>query len=334
MNLPKKINKKELIENNLSSLDIFKHYIGNFKVGKVFSSPLRTDKNPSSCVFLGNNGLYMYKDYAEGTCLTPISYVATLYGLDYMNALDKICADFGLLKIDFQADIVKSNYKKIEVVEKSKTIIQFQPKQFTSKDIDYWWSYGIDILKLHREYNIYSINKLWINKEKFIIKRDELAFSYFFPVSNSVKIYFPRRKKQSKWYSNTSNLADLQGYHQLKIKEQQIPLLILTSSMKEVLLLKMYDISAVALHGEGANYNPDLIRHLKKYCSQIVSLMDFDEAGFKAGQKLQELYRIYPIDKPDYLQCKDISDCYKSQGSETIKQFINEIKQKYDYTKL
>lgn len=329
MYLPKKINKKELIEERLSDLDIFRHYIGNFKVGKVFSSPLRTDKNPSAVVFLGNNGLHMYKDYAEGTCLTAIGYVGALYGIDYKKALDKICADFNLLSIDFKAEITKRVYNKEPIEPKSKTIIQFQPKQFTQKDINYWSSYGIDILRLHREYNIYSINKLWINKEKFNIKRDELAFSYFFPVSNSTKIYLPERLKHLKWYSNTSNLADLQGYWMLNLKERNIDLLILTSSMKEVLLLRMYDLDAVALHGEGATYNPDLIRHLKKYCKLILSLMDFDEAGEKATKKLQDTYGIYPIEKPNYLNCKDISDCFKQQGREPIEQFINEIKKKY-----
>jgi len=86
-----------------------------------------------------------------------------------------------------------------------------------------------------------------------------------------------------------------------------------------------YGIKSVAIHGEHAAYDPDFIRHIKKYCSTIKSLYDWDEAGYKASERLLIDFDIHPIEKPDNLNCKDVSDCMVADKENTIK-FLKTIK--------
>ena len=111
----------------------------------------------------------------------------------------------------------------------------------------------------------------------------------------------------------------------MDIKNTKPDLLILTSSLKEVMLLWEHGIKSVAIHGENSTFDKDFIRHIKKYCKNIKSLYDWDEAGEAAAEKLFDLYDIDYFTRPYYLNCKDISDCYKENKEDAIK-FLKTIK--------
>ena len=84
------------------------------------------------------------------------------------------------------------------------------------------------------------------------------------------------------------------------------------------MLLWEHGIKSVAIHGENSTFDKDFIRHLKKYCKNIKSLYDWDEAGEAAAEKLFDLYDIDYFTRPYYLNCKDISDCYKENKEDAI----------------
>lgn len=324
MRVAKRIDLKEVIDGSVSDLDIFKHYLGNITIGRPFCSVLRKDKNPSCNLYMSKSNTLRYKDHATGDNYSAIGYVQALYNLSYPDALKKIAADFNLSGSEFEVKPILKTFDKQIIVQKQKTDIKITPKKFTEKDLNYWSSYGIsyDTLKL---FNVYSVDKLWIKKQPMLIKKDELCFAYYFPKSNHLKIYFPERKKANKWFSNTDNLSDIQGYYQMDIKNTRPAFFVLTSSLKEVMLLWEFGIKSVAIHGENATYDPDFIRHVKKYCTVIKSLYDWDEAGQRAGEKLKAQYNIPIIEKPDYLTCKDISDCHK-ESPEKAREFLNKLR--------
>lgn len=331
MKIVKDVNLLDIIKSKLSEDELFKYYFGNFKIGGLYNSPLRLDKNPSFSFFY-YNGNVKAKDFSTGETYSGIGYVMALYNLTFQDALIKICDDFNLtencIKVEPITKVSKSNKDSSNIVSNfsnKKTDIKIIPKKFTENDINYWLSYGIRIETV-KKFNIYSVNKLWINKTPITIKKDELCFAYYFPKSNHLKIYFPNRLKKNKWFTNTNNLTDIQGYWQANIKENKPELLILTSSMKEIMLLNEFNIKSLAINGEGNKFSEDFIRHIKKYCKNILSLYDWDEAGEKSANYLLELYNIKPIKQPDNLDCKDITDCWKEGKHEEIKQFLENIK--------
>lgn len=334
MKIVKDINLLEVIKESFTDEELFKFYFGNFKMNQVYNSPLRNDNNPSFSFFWYNNNGIRAKDFGTGKMYSPIDYVMEMYSLTYKEALFKICSDFNI-----DESIAKKKYivkpkdssdpkDSIKVVTKN-TEIKVIPKKFNDADFAFWQTFGItkDTLKL---YNVLSISKLWINKRSIVIKKNELAFAYYFPKSSHLKIYFPNRIKKDKWFSNTNNLMDIQGYWQADIKNSETKLLILTSSLKEVMLLHEFGVKAMAINGEGNKFHSDFIRHIKKYCKNIKSLYDWDEKGELGADYLFDQYNIPKISKPDYLNCKedktkDLSDAYKYCGKEKIKQFIDEI---------
>lgn len=328
MVINQKVDKKKLIEDKLTDYDLFSYYFGDFKLSSKYHSPLRRDNSPSFSFYNNNYGGISAKDFSTGDNYTPIKFLMELYNLTYRQALDKICSDFGLVDIDFKADIVKKKEHEKVTLEKKPSIIQIQPKKFSNKDIEYWESYGIFYPTL-KNYNVFSVNKAWLNKSPLFKKDSELCFAYYFEKSNHIKLMFPERPKKDKWVSNTNNELDLQGYWQADIKNKKPRLLIITSSMKEVMFLRENNIDAVALNGENHKPLPDLVRHLSKYCLQIRTLFDYDVAGEKASNFWKEQYGILPLEKPSYITClsKDVTDMYKQGDREGLERFIKEIKQ-------
>lgn len=327
--LQPRTDKLELIYSRYDDWDIFRYYFGDFKTGKRYSSPFRKDENPSFSFYISDSSTPKAHDFSTGENYNGIKFVQELYGLSFPETLDKICSDFGLLEIDFKAEIYKVTQE-----EKQRIIVESRPKQikamiqpFSEQDLLYWRNHGIEKEETLKFLDIYSTKKFWINKQAMRVQRP--SYVYLFKKSNHLKIYQPKSKnKFEKWFSNTNNLEDVQGYWQMDIKKTKPELLVLTSSMKEIAFLWERGLYAMAGHNESCNFEPDFIRHLKKYCKRIVSLYDFDEAGIKGGQKLWEQYQIEPIEKPSYMTCpqKDITDYYKYGNRTELNQFINEIK--------
>ena len=66
---------KDLLD-KLTDYDIYSYYVGQFKIGKLFNSPLRSDdKNPSFAIFKGMNGGLFFKDHGSGEGGNAIKFV-------------------------------------------------------------------------------------------------------------------------------------------------------------------------------------------------------------------------------------------------------------------
>lgn len=322
------VDKLKLIYEKYDDWDLFRYYFGEFKTSKQYHSPLRRDNNPSFSFYIGQNGKPRAYDFSIGRNYSPIEYIRELYGLTFNEALDKICSDFKILDIDFKADIYKvSKEEKDKIIAESRPKeIKAMVKEFSEEELKYWFEYGTEKFETLRHFDIFSVRKFWINRTQMTCSRP--TFTYFFKKSNHIKIYQPLAKKEYKWFSNTNNLEDIQGYYQADIKKTKPELLLLVSSMKEITFLYERGITAMAAHNEGANLELDFIRHLKKYCGKVMSLYDFDDAGLKGSEKLYDQHEIEYFTKPDYFTCpqKDLTDYWKYGNKEEINEFIEQIK--------
>lgn len=327
MNLTKKINYKEEIE-KIGDKAIWNMYYGDFKIGGKCNSPLHRDDDPSFSFYIGRYGGIKAKDFSLGETFSSVQFVMRLYNLSYTEACKKILDDFGVKSNNFSKKII--NIDNIPVVKEEKSI-KIITKPFSERELKYWREYGIEQESTLKLFNVYCVSKLYVNRQLFPLKTNELCFAYYFPKSNHLKIYKPLAKKKDKWMSNTSNLMDIQGYWQVNPKETKPELLVLTSSLKEVMFLYERGIKAMAIHGETANFEEDFIRHLKKYCKRIVSLYDIDKAGRISMEKLADKYDIQPIIMPGF-QCndfiaKDLTDSFLHCDKKEVELFVNSIKQ-------
>ena len=86
----------DYILSKVTEYDIYAAYIGNFKVGMIYNSPFRKDRNPSfGCFYSRTSKQLMFKDHGTGECGNVIKFVSIYTGLTNYN-------DIKLLKIRIQ----------------------------------------------------------------------------------------------------------------------------------------------------------------------------------------------------------------------------------------
>lgn len=268
---------------------IFKYYIPSFNIcGKPFKSELRADNNASAIISEYNGKLHYY-DFGTQEKYDVFSYVQKKYGLDFIGALNKIYDDLNAGKINKTIPIYKKNIEKAN-------IIRVAIRKFNENDINYWYKkYGIkeDLLI---EYNVFPVQQYSISDNVFIT--DKIAYAYYFGLHEGVnrwKIYQPYNK-QYKWISNT-NSSIIQGYEQLK----QSHTLIITSSLKDVLVLNECGYNACALQAESTKLTESMLKSLqnKTDCKRIISIYDNDDTGIKYAEKLKNEYGIQALFMPE-----------------------------------
>lgn len=307
------------IYSKVSSYEILRYYCGNFINGKKFCSPIRRDKTPSFAILMYGD-VWLWKDFATGESGNDITLVMKKFGCDYRGALNRI-------NIDFNLGLNSSSYKAIDktpyipqIKEKVKADIKIKSREFTDKDLEYWNSFNISIESL-KKYNVKSISHYWINGNIYFAG-SYLAFAYEFP--DGYKLYFPE-KTDYKWFSNS---IFIQGLSQLNKARD---LLIITKSLKDVLVLNELNISAIAPQAESIIISSYHIQKAKERFKTIYTLFDYDNAGIHLAWQMRKLYGIQPIfltegiwkRKQGYKGCKDISDYSKKFGIKELKKLIN-----------
>jgi hypothetical protein len=304
---------------------IYCYYIGRVvPINKPISSPLRNDKNPSWSLHRDKKGVLRYKDFATGEGGNIIDFVKKLEGLKYHEALKKIWKDVILKK---HVSLRKVTDPLVKAQSEETTIIRIKKKNFTEKDILFWSKYHItrDTLKLYEVNPIYTF---WLNETQSSFYYTDAEPMYAYSIYDRYKIYRPHSKRQYKWRNNCSSF-DVQGMEQLS---ENGDLLIITKSLKDVMVLHELGYNAIAPQSENSSIPKVIMDHLKLRFKRIVILFDYDEGGIQGSLKLSERYNIKRmfICLP-YLNIygiKDVSDYIKEFDKEStlimLKQLLDE----------
>jgi len=342
MSYGNRVVSKENILSKVSEYDIFKAYISNFKeIGTLFRSELRKDNNPSCKIYLSGKKLN-YFDFSTGDSLNCFNYIMKRYAVDFIGALCMINRDFCLGfnnlnsgSLPTAPNINPKTYNlKDEDLEEYKVPVTLKVYRRKWEKIDgtYWKDkYGIGV-KILKKFNIFPVKSLTMHSRKGFknINRDKICYGYYFGKlsdgRDSWKIYQPLAKnKKQKWLSNVTS-ETLQGFDQLPRLGER---LIITKSLKDVMVLHKLGIPAIAPHGEAMRIPQEVIQGLRNRFSQIVFLYDNDEAGEKAAKKLESIHHIKAIFLPKDTE-KDPSDFVEKFGYDKLKTFLNNINYSYE----
>lgn len=317
---------KENIFRYINSYDIFKKYIYNFKnIGHLFRSELRDDKNPTCSIYSKGNEL-IYRDFAESDKLSCFDYVMQKYNLSYYQALEMIALDFNL-DLSFTKTLLNyiptksiiHNYTLTEQ-DKKPCIISVEVRAFNLNDKKYWFDkYGITSAELLKA-KIYPLSGFYINGSYF--HGDSNTYGYFLGYEENTnrelwKIYKPLVKKKGKWFTN-ANENTLMGFANLPEKGD---LLVITKSLKDVIILNKADLNAVSVSAEGVIIKEEIILQLKKRFSTIIVVFDNDRAGILNANKYKELYNLPIYFLPEGV--KDVSDFVEDYSLETLVEYLN-----------
>lgn len=326
-----KLSRKTILE-RLSEEQILTHYIGKFKLGGCMNSPLREDKIPSFSVFHSNyyNKL-IWKDHSSGASGDVFDIVSELFMTDLYGALLRINNDFGLGLDSSNLNYVPSNtsYKEVRRINKiayRKSKLEVKYRRWSTCDYLYWTvKYGITEKQL-KYYGIFPVDLVFVN-DKIIWKssKSNPIYVYVFYKDNeyTYKVYRPLEKdKRYKWLNN-ANRTILQGWDQLPKKGE---LLILTKSLKDVVVYRTLGIISLACQSELGIIKDSVMEELKSRFTNIILQNDFDYAGVTGTNAMRKMYDLPYVFLQNFRTrsngLKDISDYREHHNQFETKSFI------------
>jgi hypothetical protein len=292
MDLGPKVNLEQIIR-AVGEEAVFKYYCSEFP-SRLFNSPFRGDATPSFGFYEGSSKWqWKWKDLATGESGNCVDFVMKKFMITFPEALAKIAQDLEITP--YQNITYKSVHKERTPKTREPALLRVRGRPFSASDLAYWYQWPITTNILNY-YNARVADELWKDDKKLWgYQENDPTFYYFFPLSQHIKGYRPKAPtKKDKWISNVDDNVDIQGYYQCRIKQHPGRPLILTKSMKDIMFFRAFGYNSMAKNGEGYYYNPDFIRHIKKYCHPIISLYDNDAPGIKAANRDRDLYGIVP----------------------------------------
>lgn len=306
------------ILSKVTEYDIYAKYIGQFKVGMIYNSPFRKDKNPSFGIYYSKRTKQLlFKDHGTGECGNVVKFVSLFTGkTEYSDILSDIVDK---LNITNSTKLVSSK----QYIPSTETVIGVVRQEFTDVDINYWKQFNISVDTL-KKFNVNSIKYYLCNGiVKGTYKRENPMYAY--KVYNNFKIYRPLADKYTKWRNNLTDY-DIQGYEQLP---QKGDILFITKSMKDVMCLHEMGYPAVSPLSESTFLPSDVLEQLKTRFKRIIVLFDRDEAGCKQSRKICQKTNLNALFVHKKFKAKDISDAIKVNSFNEVKNWLDETIKNY-----
>lgn len=304
----------------LDEYDIYAYYMGKFTVGKLYNSPLRhDDKIPSFAVFKGRRGNLMFKDHGSGLSGNVLTFVK-----EYKNIKTDAELEKELLRIIKTTAPVSTRSVSREYKYQGSADIGIVRQDFTDIDLQYWNQFGISKSTLEK-FQVFSIKYFLCNKAVSGIYKDTNPM-YAYKVNDKFKIYRPLNSKYTKWRTNLTN-RDVQGLSELP--DGKGKLLIVTKSLKDVMVLYEMGYDAVSPSSETTFIPDDILDSLKDKYEHVVILFDRDKTGVMKARDYSKKYKLDAFFIHKKFKAKDLSDAVRDNGFITVKEWLTKTLEKY-----
>lgn len=327
----------------------------NIKPFQKVRNPFRTDKNPGCSFYYDHKNRLIFSDPAQkhytGDCFHICALASDIDLYDPMcfhETLKKVDEDFclGLYPKTFHrlksppTPIISPNkgklIKMVAVKKEKKTVIKnrYLP-DFAQYHMDYWGQYLIKKETL-RYFGVRPVFRSYIESgsdEGATIwqttVRDPI-FSYPIPdKDDEFQLYRPKSTIKSKKFRTNATNCPLLGLDKIPYNH---PVLFITSSYKDIMVLYEIGIPAVCPIGEATTIDRDVINNLLIRYEEVVVNYDNDIAGLNATDNLTFKHPqldAWTLDED--VKEKDISDFVKANGLKAAKQLLSEYV--YEYNK-
>ena len=310
---------QKAILDRVSEYDLWMFYLGHCTFNKAFKSPVRKDNRPSAVLYVSSAGKILLKDFGTKQVMDIFRYLEAL-GYTYKEVLLKIDADFKLgfsnQVYDKKSRPVITNYKPEFKRDMCNIMIKRAP--WTESTYGYWKDYSISKSTLER-FKVYSLECYWLvknGKTEIYESKKNPIYCYDFG-DQKYKIYKPL-DHNFRFMTNADNNI-LQGINQLA---QEDDLLIITKSLKDVMVLSELGYNAVAVQSENSLPERHVIDSLKLRFNVIKVLFDNDPAGIQGSEKICQVHDLQSIMIPKEYKTKDIAEFVKLHGEKQAKTLI------------
>ena len=318
----------------VSDYDIFRLFMPNtnWKINEVTRSPFHVDNSPS--FLIGNkNGYLAFVDFSMNIGGDAFAFVQKIHNCSYNEALQIIDKSFGLGICDTSnvgkyKKIVSSYKQPEEDKEKHSVMIQVITRKFTNEELSWWNEYHQDLKDL-RENNVYSIDKLFLNRKRFPLSDTELRFGYLYSNEETGqkywKTYRPNSGKKSKWVPNNTPNTMMDG------KENIIncDIAFIGKSKKDMMVIKKVFPCSCAVQNEGLGcFSLDNVEFLKFNSKRQILSFDSDVPGVTNSQQITELFKFDYCNVPRQYLAEGIKDWAALGAKYGLKTIENILKEK------
>jgi DNA primase len=317
----------DAILDKISEYDIYKMYMPhqNWKINVVTYSPFRNEKHPSFIIGY-RGGALRFIDFGDsskkGGCF---DFIMMLFNIPLREALMMIDRDFDLGIMNASStknyERIISDYAQPTATSKREFFIQVKTRNFTHEELAYWNGYYQDIDDL-RANNVYSIDTVFLNKQKFPIKDTELRFGYLY--EGHWKIYRPFADKKNKWMPNNVPITMMDGLQDIK----DCDVAFINKSKKDYMVMKKVFPCCCAVQNEGLGcFSEENVEYIKENSDVQILSFDSDETGVKNSQLITEKFGFEYCNVPRiYLDegIKDWADLARIHGLKTIEKYLTQ----------
>ena len=320
--------RPERLLEKVSEYDIFRYYMprSDWQVNVVTLSPFRNERSPS--FIIGNkHGRLTFIDFGDtskrGSCF---DFVRMMFNINLDEALKMIDRDLGLgMTRSTNTQEYKriiSDYKQPIKVDKIYTSVQAVVRRFTNEELAYWAQYHIseDELKAN---NVYSLSKVYLNKQLVTSSLDELRFGYLY--DDRWKIYRPfAKEKRYKWVPNNVPITAMDGKDDIK----ECNVAFINKSKKDYMVMKKLFPCSCAVQNEGLGcFSPENVEYIKSNSASQILSFDSDVTGVENSQQITQMFNFGYCNVPrKYLSegIKDWADLAKAHGMQAIEDYLKE----------
>lgn len=304
---------RELLLSKNSQETYFEHYLGVPVKKGLFRSPsvIRSDANPTCSFYKNKNNILMYKDFA-GPTFDFIGCVMYLFNCNYYNALRIIAHDFNIIPIaDIPRNPPKIQYTNTVLEKTSKSRIEVELKEFSEKELKWWEGFGISKNTL-KKFQVYSVKSIFLNGVYFSSSSESSPiYGYYGGTASDGaelwRLYMPT-KRNYRFLSNWSQEM-IQGSKQLPKSGEFV---VITKSMKDVMSLYEFGITAIAPNSENLFLTEPQYNKIKSRFNQVYLLYDRDLPGVKSANKIRKKFKEVKVLLTP--KTKDFSDYVKKYG--------------------
>ena len=318
--------RPERLLEKVSEYDIFRYYMprSDWQVNVVTLSPFRNERSPS--FIIGNkHGRLTFIDFGDtskrGSCF---DFVRMMFNVNLDEALKMIDRDLGLgMTRSTNTQEYKriiTEYKQPIKVDKTYTSVQAVVRRFTNEELAYWAQYHIseDELKAN---NVYSLSKVYLNKQLVTSSLDELRFGYLY--DDRWKIYRPfAKEKRYKWVPNNVPITAMDGKDDIK----ECNVAFINKSKKDYMVMKKLFPCSCAVQNEGLGcFSPENVEYIKSNSASQILSFDSDVTGVENSQQITQMFNFGYCNVPrKYLSegIKDWADLARVHGLKAIEEYL------------
>lgn len=303
-------------------------YLGIVPDKGLHCNPLRADKRPTASFYRARNGELVFKDFQTGFHGNFVDVVIEKFKCDYNKAVAIIANDFDIVKrpsLEKNESTVAYDGTRIEA--STDTLIQCEIREYTQQEKDWWADFGITEATL-KKYHVFAVKNLFLNNAYLLTSSpSSMVYGYYFGKQDGRelwKIYFPL-KIQFRFLLNTNVL---QGAKQLP---KEGDLVVVTKSMKDVMVLHELGIPAVAPQAESVIINTNQYKALKKRFKYVIFNGDWDRAGQHFMAESRRRFHGICLSFTNKLRDgKDISDYVKKYGMDSARELVKTLRYDLD----